>query len=308
MNHAHLVQQFEAWLARTEDEIRDLGGHFDEDLAGQAAEQQAPDQEIDDGESHAGPLQSAVGPHADYPGAGFSSHSFSAEEPRVARHESAQVGLFDLAEAFTALRHEIKLQTKSSRGLEETVDTSLKALDRAIQHMQGVQSREDEAAKRVAVPLIESLVELDEALVRGRAAFEATERRLLDDGPQRFEKALDEKFSRLSGLQRWLSRSWHRQAKTICCEQAAEIHREMFGTLDEGYNMILGRVARLLDKHGIRRIDCVGRRVDPEQMTVVELVVADQAEPETVVEEVRPGYLWRDRVIRYAEVKATRAQ
>ena len=39
-------------------------------------------------------------------------------------------------------------------------------------------------------------------------------------------------------------------------------------------------------------------------MTVIDLVDDPASEPETVVEEVRPGYVWRGRVVRFAEVRA----
>ena len=39
-------------------------------------------------------------------------------------------------------------------------------------------------------------------------------------------------------------------------------------------------------------------------MRVIELVDAPGVPPETVVEEIRPGYVWRGQVVRYAEVRA----
>jgi molecular chaperone GrpE len=42
-------------------------------------------------------------------------------------------------------------------------------------------------------------------------------------------------------------------------------------------------------------------------MKVLELVEAPGVAPETVVDELRPGYVWRGLVVRYAEVRATRA-
>ena len=45
---------------------------------------------------------------------------------------------------------------------------------------------------------------------------------------------------------------------------------------------------------------------DPEQMEVLE-VVADSGRPSgEVVEEVRRGYLWKDRVFRYAQVRVAK--
>ncbi len=56
----------------------------------------------------------------------------------------------------------------------------------------------------------------------------------------------------------------------------------------------------------IERIACVGNLVDPERMTVLEVLDDQSRPPGTVVKELRRGYTWRGRVIRYAEVQATR--
>ncbi len=63
----------------------------------------------------------------------------------------------------------------------------------------------------------------------------------------------------------------------------------------------------MLSEHRIERLTCLGRRVDPARMRVIELVDAPGVAPETVMDELRPGYVWRGQVVRYAEVRATRA-
>jgi hypothetical protein len=56
----------------------------------------------------------------------------------------------------------------------------------------------------------------------------------------------------------------------------------------------------------IAPIPCEGRLVDPELMTVIEVVEAEGTSPGTVTKELRRGYTWRGRVLRYAEVQAAR--
>jgi len=81
----------------------------------------------------------------------------------------------------------------------------------------------------------------------------------------------------------------------------------LLASLGDGYQLICGRLQRMLSEHRIERLACAGQSVDPAQMRVIELVDAPGVPPETVVEEIRPGYAWRGRVVRYAEVRATRA-
>ena len=54
----------------------------------------------------------------------------------------------------------------------------------------------------------------------------------------------------------------------------------------------------------VAHIPCEGKPVDPELMTVIEVVDLPDQEPGTVARELRRGYTWRGRVFRFAEVQA----
>ncbi len=88
------------------------------------------------------------------------------------------IGLAEMVREFTALRHEVKLQTKSARGLDEQVTAAISALEgagsgleKAGQEFRSVRLKEAEAARRAAQPLILALADLDEAIARGAAAM-----------------------------------------------------------------------------------------------------------------------------------------
>ena len=53
------------------------------------------------------------------------SSAASAIEPQAEPESHRQFGLVDLVEEFTALRQELKLQTKSTRGLQEQAESLL---------------------------------------------------------------------------------------------------------------------------------------------------------------------------------------
>lgn len=76
----------------------------------------------------------------------------------------------------------------------------------------------------------------------------------------------------------------------------------------EGQRMTLNRFERLLLDYHIRPIDCVGKALDPTTMTAI----ATGHEPElgngVVLEELRKGFLFNDRVLRLAEVKVNKIQ
>ena len=56
----------------------------------------------------------------------------------------------------------------------------------------------------------------------------------------------------------------------------------------------------------VAHLACEGKPVDPELMTVIEVVDEPRERPGTVAKELRRGYTWRGRVIRFAEVQAVR--
>jgi molecular chaperone GrpE len=212
-----------------------------------------------------------------------------------------------LVEEFTALRHEVKLNTKSSRGLVERADASLGAMREAVDAFRAVEAKEAEAGRRAARPLVESLMELDEALRRGQTVIEAARRRALEDLAGEIRGQLDELIGRLPFGRRWLCRSWCRKAAEELVRRTALLNRDFFDSLTEGYQLILGRLGRAMKQAELYRIECVGKLSDPNLMTVVEVVDDPLRPPGVVIDEVRPGYYWQGKVLRFAEVRAVRA-
>jgi molecular chaperone GrpE len=224
-----------------------------------------------------------------------------------ASREVPIAGLKQVVEALTAMRHESKLQTKSSRGLEESVQSARQGLDDAIRHFRSVQSREDEAAERGALPFVEAMASLDEAMWRAERAFGSTHRQMTDTVPQRVRQILAEELQPLPWWRKRLMGAWPTRVELRCAEIVARLNAEEFDRLLDGFRLIQERVRLELRRHGLKRIAVVGQRVDPTCMTVVAIAEDIQAAPETVVEELRPGYRWREKVIRFAEVRAVAA-
>ena len=207
----------------------------------------------------------------------------------------------------TAMRHELKLQTKSSRGLEESVQSARQGLDEAIRHFRSIQSREEQSAERAALPLAEAMAGLDEGLWRAGMAFEQAHDQITRAVPQRVRQVLAEEFERLPTWRKWLVGNWPERLQRRCAEVVSDLNAEEFVRLLDGFRLIQQRTQQELERHSLRRLDVVGRRVDPACMTVVAVADSSEGPAETVVEELRPGYYWRDRVLRFAEVRAVAA-
>jgi molecular chaperone GrpE len=245
----------------------------------------------------------------------------SAEAPGDASAGSealeSEVGLYRLVEEFTALRQELKLQTKSTRGLQEQTETLLPALRQAIEQLRvaasaptppGGASRagDRDSPWKAGKPLAEALADLDEALKRGRAEIEKARSRLVDEPDRALTEAIDAHLARQSWLRRWWFRGCHAQVRAIAAAHGAEKRQRFFEALLEGYDLIRLRLRRALETAEIKRIECLGRPVDPERMIVLEVVEDPTRPPGEVIEEVRSGYTWGERVLRYAEVRASR--
>ena len=218
-----------------------------------------------------------------------------------------EVGLYRLIEEFTALRHEVKLQTKGSRGLQEQAEALLPALRQAIEQFRAVGPKEEQAAQSAGRPLAEALADLDEALDRGRAEVLKARPRLAAEPAGTLGADLDALYARQPWFRRPWLRAYHEQVRDLVDLREAEPRPGLAGALLEGYELTRARLGRALEAAQIRRIDCVGQPVDPERMAVVELVDAPDRPPGHVVDELRRGYTWRGRVLRFAEVRAARA-
>ncbi len=229
------------------------------------------------------------------------------EPPAGAESDAArEFGIIDLIEEFTALRHEIKLQTKSSRGLSEQTDATLVALKQAIEQFRSVEPREGQAAWSAGKAMAEALADLDEALRRGEREIERAREQIANRSPAALEAALNQLHRSRSWIRRRLLRAYHTEIIEIVRRDSATRH-ELFESFLEGYGLIQKRLRRAMASEQVQRIPCEGLPVDPELMTVLEVVDVPGAAAGTVMKELRPGYTWKGRLIRYAEVQAVRS-
>lgn len=221
--------------------------------------------------------------------------------------EEMSAGPFQLLEKLTALRHEVKLATKSMRSGEERVEATILAMQAAIDQFRNIKPQEEQAARGAATPFVEALIDLDESLRRTRAAVESARRHYVNDSRNQlceYLQRLDALFATQAWWRRKLCGPWYQAVRHSGLNDVQPDQLAVFDAILEGIEMIHRRLQRAMDAQGVIRMQCVGRRVDPRAMTVLEVVADPGLPPDTVCEELRPGYYWQGNAFRHAEVKA----
>jgi len=73
--------------------------------------------------------------------------------------------------------------------------------------------------------------------------------------------------------------------------------------LIQGVEMTLKKLKKILEKQQVIPIDCMGKPFDPSKHNAVAKVEKNDVEECTVIEEVRKGYMMKEKVIRPSVVK-----
>ncbi len=233
--------------------------------------------------------------------------------------ETPSAGILQMAEAFTALRHEIKLQTKGLRGQQEHLQSNQQTLEAAIDELRNNRRDTlkvaDESAAAAARPLLVGLLDIDEAIGQ---AIRSAERLLTAANPAEASPAdrtqrslvdeLDQDFHSLPAWKRILFRNYWQHIRQRLAEIPAPTRPASLETTLEGLRMLQTRLQRVLSAAEVQSTPCVGQRVEPRTMRVVEVIDDPTQPPETVIDEIRAGYQWKGTILRPAEVRATKSQ
>jgi molecular chaperone GrpE len=266
-----------------------------------------------------------------------------AEAPPAPPPADEPPDLHTLLAQFTALRHEVNLQTRATRGQQEHNNETLRQLTHALDALREAHAALDETRQRAADerlrPLLKSLVELHDAVALAGREMTRVQEAVLpmlahvagavdeEDEASVFDNAPASPPPPGSWWSRWFRRSApadslalkerlaaHRQLERLKRRERARLAgegvervRQLLASLATGYTMSLQRVERTLRQHGLEPIAAVGQPFDPEKMEVVEAVAGSDRPAGEVLDEVRRGYLWNGRVFRFAQVRVAKA-
>ena len=185
--------------------------------------------------------------------------------------DSIECDLHDLFAELAALRQEIRLQnreqSRAGRELAKAADRYDAAADLMRRHEDDLGAFEQRIAREAENRCLRSVLEVRDALVRGR-------------------EATVELRERPGGL-------FRRPPRGIA------------GVV-EGYEMALRRFDRMLFRFGVRRVPATGHPFDSRTMHAMEIRRIEQVEDGMVVEELLGGFTRDGEVLRLADVAVNR--
>ncbi len=73
-----------------------------------------------------------------------------------------------------------------------------------------------------------------------------------------------------------------------------------------GIESTLRELDSVFTRHGISRVEALGEQLDPHKHQAMMEIPSDDAEPGTIVQEMQPGYMLKDRLLRPALVGVAR--
>jgi hypothetical protein len=231
------------------------------------------------------------------------------------------VDLASLAGQFVALRHEVNLQTKATRQQQEQNAETLRQLSAALEMARAASTRSPSSEEEQLRPILKTLVDVADALRLARREFQRSQQAILDSLAQLEVRpepvAPSPPPAPLPSGSLWtrifagsnapvpVVPSLPLPQPNPAAEATQRVRKGLEGLIT-GYGMSLQRLDRSLQQLGLERLECVGQPFDPERMEVVEVVSETSRPAGEVIEEIRPGYLWRGRVFRYAQVSVAR--
>ncbi|HEY4261895.1 MAG TPA: nucleotide exchange factor GrpE [Schlesneria sp.] len=217
--------------------------------------------------------------------------------------DSPQFGALDIVEAFTAMRHELRGQTKESRALAELIQgaaANIQSLESKLRHCVTDTPVDDDSSGNAtaAKPLVLSIIETDHQLSRAAAAIAQWEAncKLRAEAET---KAVERYFAGMNPLARW----WARPLLTFITEQRSVPDSSAQSPAITGLDLVLAKLRRMMNEHDIERLDVVGQPFDANIMYAIGTIETADYSPGHVAEQLSPAYRWRGGLLRFADVR-----
>ncbi len=221
-------------------------------------------------------------------------------EPQAVEPQAVepQFGAVDIVEAFTAMRHEWRGQTRESRDLAGQIQAAVVMLQDLKTNQLEHATQNNNGTIEIARQLARVVAETDHQLTRALRAVEQT-----DTNRQLREKAemhaLQIHISNMKPLTRWLTRS----LTNFLTEQQRAREQIVQNQAIEGLNLLLARLRISMKEHQIERIETEGQPFDANLMNAIGTMQTTDFPSGHVAEQLSPCYRWQGEVISFANVR-----
>jgi molecular chaperone GrpE len=157
----------------------------------------------------------------------------------------------------------------------------------------GVSGEKDELeiARKKISGLEEQLRELQDKLLRKAAEFENYKRRVENDQFNLLTYGAESFIVKLLPVVDDFERSLRHIDNTNNSK-----------SIEEGVKLVYEKLLKVLDEQGVKKIEAVGSPFNVDFHDALMQRKDDTVKPHTVLEEIEPGYIYRDKVIRHAKV------
>ena len=176
--------------------------------------------------------------------------------------------------------------------IKENQDSSEKKDGDVIKENQDYSENKD--SEEVSEPSTEDkLKDTQDKLLRALAETENQRRRFEKETKEAFEyggfNLARETLSVLDNLQR--------AYQSIKNDESLKANKDLNKFL-ENINIIEKDLITIFEKNNIKKIECLKEKFDPNNHQAMLEIVDENVEPGTVLQEIQPGYFYKDRLLR----------
>jgi molecular chaperone GrpE len=184
----------------------------------------------------------------------------------------------------------------SSKKDKKKIDREIEVKEEEIKKAELEEDQEDELessennTETSIAELEENVKSLQDSLLRKVAEFENYKRRTENDQLNLLKYAAESFILKVLPVFDDLGRS---------VEHLSESNLE---SIKEGLKLVHQKFAKILDEQGIKKLEVKGKEFDVDFHEALMQQPSKEVEPNTVLEEIEPGYLYKDKVIKHAKV------
>ena len=222
------------------------------------------------------------------------------QQPTPDESTPPEFGLLDVIDAFTAMRHEWRTQTRENRDLSAVIQGATEHLLRLETERVDSSMPVEQTEQGDARELVDAIVEIDIHLSRAvDAAIKSTRSNSLRNV---LDESIRDDFANRGIISRWLCRRFF---KSVLRRVAAILQENVDTSTSEGLTMVVSRIRRIMSDCDIQRAETVGQPFDAATMHAIASVESDQQSVGYVDEQISPAYFWRGELFRCADVRVT---